>query len=119
MSQVRHLFRPWMRLVIHAQQMLHRKLGVTLRGREALVPEHLLDSAQIGTFFEHVGAEGVPQRVRVNVGRQSFRDCNFFNDPADAARRQSPSPLIDEERGSAFARLNQNCLTRGQIRGQR
>ena len=60
MSEARHLLRPRVCLVIDAQQVFHRKLRVTLRGGKPLVTEHLLNGAEVGTFFEHVGTEGVP-----------------------------------------------------------
>ena len=57
-----------MGLIIDLQHMFHRKLGITLRGGEALVTEQLLNGAQVGALFEHVRAEGVAKRVGMNVG---------------------------------------------------
>ena len=59
--------RPGMSLVVHRQNVFHGKLRVTLRGGEPLVPEHLLNGAQVRAFLQQVGAESVPQGVRVNV----------------------------------------------------
>ena len=71
-----------MRLVVYVQYMLHGKLGITLRGREALVAEQLLNGPQVRSFFQHVGAESVTQGVRVHIGRESFghRDL-LYNAP--------------------------------------
>ena len=57
-----------MRLIVYAEQMLHRELSVTLCSREALVAEHLLDGAQVCTFLKHVCTESVAECVRVDVG---------------------------------------------------
>ena len=60
-----------MSLVVDALHLGRRELGVSLRGGEALVPEHLLDGSQIRAFLQHVSAEGVAQRVRMHVGREA------------------------------------------------
>src|SRR5580700_9556041 len=62
------LLRPRMGLVVYGQHVLYGELGVTLGRRKALMAEHLLDRAEVGAFFEHVRAEGVPEGVRMNVG---------------------------------------------------
>jgi hypothetical protein len=80
------LLRPRMRLVVDAEQMLHRKLRVALSRREALVTKHLLDGAQVGAFFQHMCAKCVPESVRVNIRRQAFSDGNLLDNSAHAAR---------------------------------
>ena len=75
--------------------MLHRELGVALGGGEALVAEHLLDGAQVGAFFEHVGAEGVAQGVRVDVGGESLCDGDLFDDPSNATCGEASAALVD------------------------
>ena len=79
------LFRSRVRLIVHTQQVLHRELRISLRGRKALVSEHFLNSAQVGSFFQHVGAEGMAQRVRMNLRRETFRDRDPFNNAPDTA----------------------------------
>src|SRR6478672_12019938 len=46
-----------------------RDVGVDLRRREALVPEELLDDAEIGAAFEKMGGERMAQRVRRDAER--------------------------------------------------
>ena len=87
-----------MRLVIDGHHVLDRELGIALRGREALVAEEFLDGAQVGSFFEHVGAEGVAKRVRMHFGRKSFGDRDALDDAAHAAGREAASALVDEQR---------------------
>ena len=58
-----------MRLIVDVHYVLDRKLGVALRGREALVTEQFLDGAQVRSFFQHVRAEGVTQSVGMDFRR--------------------------------------------------
>ena len=51
------------RLFVHFEELLGRELGVLLSRREALVPEELLDGAEVAAVLEKVGREGVPQTV--------------------------------------------------------
>ena len=53
------LLRPRMRLIVNLQHMLDGKLRVTLGGRKTFMPEHFLDRAQIGAFFQHVSSKRV------------------------------------------------------------
>src|SRR5437867_13350446 len=57
------LLRPRMRGVVSPDELLGRDVRVLLGGREALVAEQLLDRAQVGARVQHVGGEGVAQRV--------------------------------------------------------
>lgn len=59
--------RPRMRLVIHRQHMLHRKLRVALGRSQPLVPEQFLDRPQVCTFLQHVRAESVSQRMWMHI----------------------------------------------------
>src|ERR1700682_2551559 len=108
-----------MRLVIHSKQVLHRELGVTLRRGKAFMTEHLLDSSQVGAFLEHVGAEGVPKSVGMDVGRESFCDGNFLNDPAYAPGGELSPALIDEQGWGVLVQVGQDELSRRQIGRQR
>src|SRR3954447_5814977 len=105
------LLRLRMRLVIHAQQMFHRELRVTLCSREPLMAQHLLNRAQVSAFFEHVRAERMAQRVRMNVRRQAFSHSYFLDYPANAARREAPPASVNEQRGCVLVRLRKNRLT--------
>ena len=77
--------------------MFHGELRVSLRGGEALVAEHFLDSAQIGAFLKQMRSERVTQSMRVNVGRKTLGHRNFFYDAANAARGEASSALIDQQ----------------------
>ena len=72
-------------------------MRITLSGREALVAEQFLNGAQIGSFFQHVRAESVPQRMRMHVGRKSFGDRDALDDASHTAGRQAPSALVDQQ----------------------
>src|SRR5579863_7701754 len=61
------------------------ELGVTLGGGETLVAQQFLDGAEVGAFFEEMLAEGVAQRVRVDVGGQAALDGEALDDAAHAA----------------------------------
>jgi hypothetical protein len=43
-------------------------------------PSKFLNGAQVGAFFQHVRAEGVAQRVRMDLGGKAFGDGNFLDD---------------------------------------
>src|SRR5713101_3354697 len=99
--------------------MFHRELRITLGSREALVAEHLLDGAQVGAFFEHVGSESVAQGVRMNVGRESLGNGDFLDDPPYAARCEASAALVDQERRSVLAGFRESQLPRWKVSGQR
>lgn len=61
------LLRPRMGLVVNLEHVFDGELSVTLGGRKTLVAEHLLNRAQIGSFLQHVGSEGVAQGVRMDL----------------------------------------------------
>ena len=45
--------------VVHARDVSRGQLRVALRGGQPFVAKQLLNSAQIGPFFEHMSAESV------------------------------------------------------------
>src|SRR5579864_139934 len=104
-----------MGLVIHAEQVLHRELGISLRGRKALVAKHFLNRAEISPFFEHVRAEGMPQGVGMNIGRESFRHRDFLYDSTNAACCEPTTTLVDQERWRCLPSLRQHKLTLREI----
>ena len=79
-----------MRAVVDLGYLADGELRVALRGRQALVAEQFLDSAQVGALFQHVRAEGVAQRVRMDIRRQPVRERNVLHDAAHAAGGQAP-----------------------------
>src|SRR5579859_5401321 len=104
-----------MRLVIHAQQVLGGKLRIPLCRREPLVPKQFLNRAQVSTFFQHVRAESVTERVRMDVRRESLGDGNSLNDSTYAPRRQPPPTSVDQQRRRGLVLLCQNLLPGGKI----
>src|SRR3954447_25923569 len=54
---------PRMGLVVNLLQSLDAGVGVDLRGTERGMPQQLLNGAQVGSGIEHVGCEGVTERV--------------------------------------------------------
>src|ERR1019366_9327522 len=105
-----------MRPVVNLHHVLDRQLRVTLRGRETLVAEHLLDGAQVGAFFQHVRAEGMAQRVRMHVGRESARHRDLLHDAAHAARGEPRPAQVDQQRSLNRALgFAQHALPRWQI----
>jgi hypothetical protein len=66
------------------------------------VSQHFLDGAQVSPLFEHVRAEGVAQSVRMNIGGEALGNRDFLDDAAYAAGGETPSALIDQERGSVL-----------------
>jgi len=61
--------RPRMRLVVHPLHLPRRQVRVSLRRREPLVPQYLLDRAQVRALLQHVRAERMAQRVRMHIRR--------------------------------------------------
>ena len=92
-----------MRLIVNVHHVLDRELRVALRGRQALVAEQFLDGAQVRSLFQHVRAEGVTQRMRMNFGRQSLGNRDALDDASYAARRKPSAALVDEQRGRVLS----------------
>ena len=67
-----------MRLVIHLLHLTHRQLRIPLRGRQPLMPQHLLDRPQVRTFFQHVRPKRMPQRMRMHIGSQPSASAICF-----------------------------------------
>ena len=84
-----------MRLIVDVHHVLDRELRVTLRGRQALMAEQFLDGAQVCSLFEHMGAEGVTQSMRMNLGGQSLGDSDSLDDAAYAARGETSAALVN------------------------
>ena len=74
-----------MGFVVYLLDLTDGELGVALGGGESFVAEHLLNGAEVGSFFEHVGAEGVAEGVGMDVGGEAAAKCDGFDDTADAA----------------------------------
>ena len=61
------LFCTRMGSVVHLGYLPHGELGVALRGGEALVAKQLLNGAQIGSLFQHVGSESMAKGMRMHI----------------------------------------------------
>ena len=48
-------------------EILRGEVGVDLSGREALVAEHLLHSAEVGTVLHQLGGEAVAEGMGAHV----------------------------------------------------
>ena len=48
---------------VNVEQLADRDLGVDGRRFQLFVPEQLLDVADVGSAFQHVGGAGVPEQV--------------------------------------------------------
>src|ERR1700687_5980165 len=87
--------RSGMRLVVDVHHVLDRELGVALRGRQPLMAEQFLDGAQVRSLFQHVGAEGVTESMRMNFWRQSFGNGDTLDNASDAAGGEASAALVD------------------------
>jgi hypothetical protein len=58
--------------------------------------EQLLDHAQVRTTVEQMGREAVPERVGRNAFRQTCRDSEAIEAPANSSRTQSSPPMVEE-----------------------
>ena len=81
-----------MRLIIQVHQPLQTDPRIALRGRQTLVPQQLLHTAQIGTGIQQMGRERVPQGVgrdglHARVTAQPFYAAHGFTAVEAAAPR--------------------------------
>src|SRR3954469_4921154 len=76
-------------IVVHPLKLSCRDLRVSLRRRKALVAEQFLNRPKVGAFFQQVGAERMPKRVRMNVRRQPAEHGGALHYAADTSRGQA------------------------------
>src|SRR6478672_13688984 len=76
-----------------------RDVGVDLRCREALVPEELLDDAEIGAAFEEMRGERMAQRVRRDAERQARLLAQTLEAVAQPADAEGRSAVVQEQGG--------------------
>jgi len=69
-------------------------MGIFLRGGKRLVPQQLLNSAQVGAIGEQVRGEGVAHGMRVQIPVHIYQAHIFFDDAADGALREAPACII-------------------------
>ena len=73
-------------------------MSIFLCGGKRLVPQQLLNGAQVGAIGEQVRGEGVPQRMRVQIPVHVYQAHVFFDDAADGALRKAPAGVIQKDR---------------------
>ena len=87
-----------MRLIVDTHEPFQADLGIALCCGEALVPEQLLNAAQVRPGIQKMGGEGMPQRVR----RDAHVKARLAAEAGDAACRlaavEASAPRAHEER---------------------
>src|SRR3546814_10627831 len=63
------LFRPWMGVAVHVEQIGGVHLRIYLRGTEARMAKQLLQRSQVRPASQQMSRKAMPQRV----GRRAFR----------------------------------------------
>ena len=75
-----------------------RHVSVDLRGDKALVPEELLDAADVRSCVEQMGGKTVTQGVGAGPPDEPGREEMFLEKPGNASHRQPRSESIGEQR---------------------
>ena len=83
-----------MRLVVDVHELADGGMSIFLRGGKRLMPEQLLNGAQVGAIGQQVRGEGVPHRMRVQIPVHVYQAHVFFDDAADGALRKAPAGVI-------------------------
>ena len=73
-------------------------MGVDLRRADALVPEQLLDGAQVAAALDEVRGERVAQRVRADPVGQAVRRGVAADDVEHALPRDAPAAVVQHQR---------------------
>ena len=74
-----------MSLFVYIEQILRVDVSVALGGRQAGVPQELLNRAKITATLQQVGGEGMPQGVRAGLGSNRRADETSSDDAANSA----------------------------------
>src|SRR5215470_12305819 len=93
-----------MRLVVRLHETAEVDVRVALGGRQARVPEELLDRAQVGARAEELRREGVTERMRGRLGGGAAHEHVAPELTGDAPARQPPAARVPED-GAARDRL--------------
>src|SRR6188472_3361920 len=80
--------------------------GVDLGGRDARVPEELLDRAQVGAALEQVGGERVAQHVRRDAAGKA-RLAHPALEPASYVRGVKAAPALGNEHRRLVPTINE------------
>src|SRR5438094_7912692 len=104
-----------MRLIVNVDQLLDGYLSVLLRGRQAYVPEHLLDRAQVCALGQEVRGEGVPQRMRARLEVGAEPPDVFLHQAVDRPGREPASTGVQEQGRAAGLRFPQDLFADGKV----
>src|SRR5687768_359036 len=86
-----------MRPLVSRAEASGRYVGVDLCRGEALVPEELLDDAQVGPAVEEVGRERMTQRVGRDADRQPGQPPQALQAEAEPADPERFAPVVEED----------------------
>ena len=117
--------RPRVRGLVRGAEASRRHVRVDLRRGQALVPEQLLDDAQVRPAVEEVRGERVPQRVRRDALGQPGAPAQAIDPVAEAADTERRALVVEEDRvglglaGPDAARRARGEPRRGMPRGRR
>src|SRR6266568_740515 len=84
-------------LVVDLHQPVDADVGIFLGGGERGVAEQLLNGAQVGAAFQHVGGKGMPQGMRRDpFERRDPQDVGIY-DPRYAAAVYAAAARVDKK----------------------
>src|SRR6186713_3041278 len=113
-----------MGLPIRGLEAPGRDVRVDLGGGEVLVPQQLLDDAQVGSTVKEVCRERVAERVRRDADRKAGTDAQAVEPIAQAADTERSSEMVQENldgRGvvGGDAAFDEHRAAVLEVRGQR
>src|ERR1041384_4774599 len=87
-----------MRLVVNTLEPVHRYVRIELRGRQALVPEKLLDRAKVRAPVQQVRGKRVPEKVRAFLRDIRNKSDILARDPVHRSRIDAFACRCQKER---------------------
>src|SRR3954452_8931174 len=84
--------------IVGFREVLKIEVGIDLSGRDAGVPEHLLNSAQVAARLQQMRGERVTQHVRMDVLRDALTNRPARHATLHCAGAQRATPLVYEQR---------------------
>lgn len=82
---------------MHVTQSTATEVSINLGGRQRNVTEQLLNGPQVGSTFEKVRSERMPQGVRRDVQSRGRRNEVPLHHPSNSARRESAAQPVQEQ----------------------
>jgi hypothetical protein len=80
-------------------QPLPVHMGVNLSGRDIGMTQQFLNHPQVGSTFEQVGGEGMPQQMGIHVLIDAGELGTFFHDLSNAVWREGSTTDTEENMG--------------------